>query len=246
MQELSPRRSPPEPFPIESSECLLKLSPTPCFLFLPPRCTTSGTWSVRVVGKASAHDAQNAHSAHLVAPESHSAHRLAKLPMPSPHQCLAFVGTEFPLSATCLGRELSHSLQSDLDAWCASCVWPWGSHFPPIVATRAASQARTEWSSRVGAPPRSCCASSLTRTPRCLWVFPKLPSPLAAKLQAPTHGRPPALFSPCSTPWFPLVQPLHNEDKRAFALRERELEVTVMCRARSFLWALYNYLRRPT
>ena len=104
--------------------------------------------------------------------------------MPFPHQCLAFVGVEFPLSVTCLGRGLSHILQSNLDAWCAHCVWPWCSHFAPRVATRTASQARIEWSPRVGAPPRSCRASSVTRTPRCQWVFPKLPCTLAAKLQA--------------------------------------------------------------
>ena len=32
MKKLWPRRSPPEPFPVESSGCLLKLSQTPCLL----------------------------------------------------------------------------------------------------------------------------------------------------------------------------------------------------------------------
>ena len=126
---------------------------------------------------------------------------------PSPHQCLAFVGIEFPLSATCLGRESSHILQSDLDAWCANCGWPWGSHFTPRVATRAASQARTEWSPRVGAPPRSCCASD-TNSKVSIGV-PKTTKPSGCQASSPnswtSSGTLLALFHTLVFPWCNLM-----------------------------------------
>ena len=159
---------------------------------------TGGVLSLNI--GASAHHAQKSDSP--TRPSSSE-----KLPthrqMPFPQKCLAFEG-EFPLFATCLGRELSLFLQCNLVAWCATCGWSWGSHSAPRVAKRTAGRARMEWSPRIGAHPQSCRSSSVTRTPGCQSVCPRFSGPVAANLQAPTPGRPLALLRPGSTPWFSL------------------------------------------
>ena len=179
--------------------------------------TISATWGVLslIIGRASAHDAQNADWAHLVADLR------PKPPIFIGQNCQISGECSFRFRAWCLmeesfhclpqalGRELSFILWCNLVALSANCGWPLDWHSAPGAATRTASRAQMEWSPRAGAHPRSCRSFSATRTLGLPIDMPKIFKPCGRQTSGPSSwtssGALLAWFHTLVFPWCNLI-----------------------------------------